>query len=85
MFGMLSGLSLLARAGIVLGLAAALVGGYAAWRYGLINQGVQQERQQQKERDDEAVGNADAGADAVRRCRDAGGMWSQSRGVCDRR
>lgn len=68
--------------GIALAVAGVVAGGYLAWRSSIYNQGAAGERAQQKERDDEIVGEADGARSAVRRCWDAGRVWDQSRGVC---
>lgn len=83
--GMLKLLPIGAQIGIAFAVLTALGGGYYAWRSGVFDKGVAYERAQQKDRDDEAVAKARAGSSAADACNDAGGVWSQSRGVCDGR
>lgn len=83
MLALLKALPIGAQVGIALAILGAAGGGYVAWRSSIFNQGAAYERQQQQERDDEAVGKAGDARGAVRDCRERGGVWSQSRGVCD--
>lgn len=74
-----------AQIGIGVAVLVAIGGGYYAWRSGVFDKGVQYERAQQKERDDEAVEHARDGRLTVRDCYDRGGVWDASRGVCNGR
>ncbi len=85
MIGLFRLLPIAWQLGIALAVAGIVAGAGIAWRASIYNKGVAHERAEQKERDDEIVGEADGARSAVRRCWDAGRLWDQSRGVCRER
>ncbi len=84
MLAMLRLLPIGVQAGLALLAILAAGGGYLAWRHGIFSAGVEYERTQQKERDDEARAHGRAGRNAVDTCYDLGGVWDVTRGQCDR-
>lgn len=82
MFGLLRALPIGVQVGLAIAVLGAIGGGYYAWRTSIFNEGVAYERQQQQERDNEAIGRADDARNAVRACRDRGGMWDQQTSQC---
>jgi hypothetical protein len=71
-----------AQIGVAVAILVAGGGGYYAWRSGVFNKGVAYEHARQKERDDEAVGEASEGRLDVRTCYNAGRVWDAKVGIC---
>lgn len=84
MLDMLKLLPIGAQIGIALAVLTAIGGGSTAIYVHIYDKGAASEAAKQKERDDEAIAQAAHGRAIVRSCRDAGGVWSQARGICQR-
>lgn len=83
-FKLFGGLGLLARIGIIAGIAAAAYGGYALWRKSIWDDGYETAIEHVAAQNKEANDRVRKRDDRVRACYDAGGVWRQDIRDCDR-
>lgn len=76
--------SLLARIATVAVVALAAWGGYALWKKSIYNQGYNSALADVEAANKELNDATREAVNAVRACRDAGGVWNQTTGQCDR-
>lgn len=82
---MFSGMSLLTKALIALGVVASGLGAFKAWEYKNYREGVQAEREATENANKERLGNADEFSRNRKACVDAFGVdaWNVVSGMCD--
>lgn len=81
-FALFSGASLLAKAGVVLGLVALAGTAYGVWHHKIYNNGYSAAIAAIARQDQEAINAAKSARATFRSCVDGGGMWDATSGKC---
>ncbi len=78
-------LPLWARAGIIVGAAAAVLAAYKIWEYRVYHRGYDAAIAAIAAQDERAINAAKAGRDRYRTCVESGSVWDVTSGECQRR